>query len=206
MKICGQSILCLLALSSGLVSCRGPLPSEADLDRAYKYSQKMAQQDIQELDNRRAKGQISNTDYIVAKQEIMDRTTARANELVLTQTALVQSSRQATGLPTPETPQDISVPQSGSLSTGTARRSFNDSGGNADGTGSGLGFLPGGSIGLGLAGYNGVAGAPVVAVAQAPVVQVQQQQAAPPSPQGSANTVKTTTGGGGSGGVAKVGR
>ena len=163
------------------MSCRGPLPSDADFERAYKQSQKLAQQDISELEARRARGEISAAEYVQMKRDIMDRITARANEMVLTQTALVQSSRQAKGLPTPETPQDITVPQAGSLSTGTARRSFNDSG-NADGTGSGLGFLPGGTIGAGFeAGFNGIAAAPVTAVAIAPVAPVAAPVVAAPT-------------------------
>ncbi len=155
-------------MGASLVSCRGPLPTEADLDRAYKQSQALAQQDIADLDKRRARGEITASDYTEMKKEITDRIAARANEIVLTQHALVQSRRAAVGLPTPETPQDISVPQAGTLATGTARRQFNDSGG-ADGTGAGLGFLPGGSIGLGQQ-FSGGGGAvaPVTAVAVAP--------------------------------------
>lgn len=193
MKLRSRSFLCLLALGSGLSSCRGPLPTEADLERAYKHSQSVAQQDIADLDARRARGEITAAEYVTLKREILDRVTARANDIVLTQTALVQSARQATGLPTPETPQDITVPQAGGLSTGTARRAFNDSG-NADGTGAGLGFLPGGTIGVGtFAGYNGVAAAPVVAVAQ-PVTQ-QVQQPANVSPSGGVPSRGGATGG-----------
>ena len=168
MKFRLPSCLCLPALGFALVACRGPLPNEADLDRAYKHSQALAQQDIAELDRRRAKGEISESQYTVARQGILDKVTSRANDVVLTQTALVQSRRQAMGLPTPENPQDIGVPQAGTLATGTARRQFNDSGG-ADGTGAGLGFLPGGSIGIPSNGIGGTA--PVAAVAQ-PVTSV----------------------------------
>ncbi len=181
MKFRLPSCLCLPALGFALVACRGPLPNEADLDRAYKHSQSLAQQDIAELDRRRAKGEISEGQYTVARQGILDKVTARANDVVLTQTALVQSRRQAMGLPTPESPQDISVPQAGTLATGTARRQFNDSGG-ADGTGAGLGFLPGGSIGITNLGIGGGAG-PVTAVAQpiAPVTATNVVRAPAPS-------------------------
>lgn len=169
MKLRFPSLVCLLALGAGLVSCRGPLPNEADLDRAYSQSQSLAKQDIADLDQRRARGEITTAQYQELKQAIMDRVTARANEIVLTNQALVQSRRSAVGLPTPEAPQDITVPQAGTLATGTSRRQFNDSGG-ADGTGAGLGFLPGGSIGLGDQSYGGGgAVAPVTAV-QGPVV------------------------------------
>ena len=183
MTIRRWSLLCLLALGAGLVSCQGPLPNEADLDRAYKQSQALAQQDIADLDQRRARGEISGEQYREMKQQIVDRITARANEMVLTQTSLVQSQRQALGLPTPESPQNIAVPQAGTLATGTARRQFNDSGG-ADGTGAGLGFLPGGSIGIpnhgiGL-GYGAVA--PVTAVAVAPPAAASAISSAPALP------------------------
>lgn len=181
MKFRGLSCVCLLALGAGLVSCRGPVPNEADLERAYSQSQVLAKQDIAELDQRRARGEITSAEYVEMKQAISDRITARANEIVLTQHALVQSRRQAVGIPTPENPQDISVPQAGTLATGTARRQFNDSGG-ADGTGAGLGFLPGGSIGLGsqYGGGGGGAVQPVTAVAAPTVVSAPPVAVAPP--------------------------
>ena len=180
MKFRGLSCVCLLSVGAGLVSCRGPVPNEADLDRAYSQSQVLAKQDIAELDQRRARGEITSAEYVEMKQAISDRITARANEIVLTQHALVQSRRQAVGIPTPENPQDISVPQAGTLATGTARRQFNDSGG-ADGTGAGLGFLPGGSIGLGSQ-YGGGGGAVqlVTAVAAPTVVSAPPVVVAPP--------------------------
>lgn len=169
-----------------LVSCRGPLPNEADLDRAYSQAQNLAKMDIAELDQRRARGEITQEEYVRMKQEINERITARANEIVLTQHALVQSRRQSVGLPTPENPQDISVPQSGTLATGVARKSFNDSGG-ADGTGGGLGFLPGGSIGMGQQGYVGGPAAPVTAVVTGPPPTVINTTVSrpPPTPTGS---------------------
>ena len=184
MKFCSRPFLCLLAVSASLASCRSPLPNEADLDHAYKQSQALAQQDLADLDQRRARGEISATQYAEMKQAIMDRITARANELVLTQQSLVQSRRQAVGLPTPEAPQDIAVPQAGTLATGTARRQFNDSGG-ADGTGAGLGFLPGGTIGMGGQnfGSSGSAG-PVTAVAVAPAPVIGGTISSAPTPTG----------------------
>lgn len=179
MKLRLPSLVSLPVLGFALAACRAPLPSEADLDRAYKHSQTLAQQDIAELDRRRAKGEITEREYTVARQGILDKVTARANDVVLTQTALVQSRRQAMGLPTPENPQDIGVPQAGTLATGTARRQFNDSGG-ADGTGAGLGFLPGGSIGIPSNGIGGTA--PVAAVAQPVATVVTTTTIAPAAP------------------------
>ncbi len=193
-----RPVLCLLAMGVSLVSCRGPIPNEADLDRAYTQAQNLAKQDIAELDQRRARGEITQEEYVRMKQEINARIAARANEIVLTQHALVQSRRQAVGLPTPENPQDIGVPQAGTLATGVGRKAFNDSGG-ADGTGGGLGFLPGGTIGLGSQGYVGGPAAPVTAVATAAPTVISTPVARAPTPGGGVGVGGTAPGGGGGG-------
>ncbi|MDB6075499.1 MAG: hypothetical protein JWO89_3139 [Verrucomicrobiaceae bacterium] len=200
MMLRSRPVLCLLAMGVSLVSCRGPLPNEADLDRAYVQAQNLAKRDIAELDQQRARGEITPEEYVRMKQAINERTTARANEIVLTQHALVQSKRQSVGLPTPENPQDIGVPQAGTLATGVARKAFNDSGG-ADGTGGGLGFLPGGSIGLGQQGYVGGPAAPTTAVASAaPTVISAPPPRAAPTPGGGLGTSTRPAGGSGGGG------
>jgi hypothetical protein len=143
----------LLAIAGGFASCVGPVPNERDLDHAYQRSMTMAQQEITELDVRRARGEISATDYAMQKQAILDRVLARANDMVLTEHSLVESQRQALGLPTPSSPQVIVVPQAGSLATGSTQKRFND----ADATGFGAGpqtalqdlsggYTPGGGV------------------------------------------------------------
>ena len=118
--------LSILLSAAILASCTGPVPTERDLDNAYRQSMALAQQDIAALAQRRAKGEITAAQYAEQKQAIEDQVTARANDMVLTQHSLVESQRQAQGLPTPSNPQNITVPQAGSLSTGSTQRRFND--------------------------------------------------------------------------------
>ncbi len=145
--------LSVLALAGGLSSCVGPVPNEQDLEHAYQRSKVMAQQELADLDARRARGEISAADYAEQKQIILSQVAARANDMVLTEHTLVESQRQALGLPTPANPQTIVVPQAGSLATGSTQKRFND----ADATGYGAGpqnavqelsggYTPGGGV------------------------------------------------------------
>ena len=145
--------LSVLALAGGLSSCVGPVPNEQDLEHAYQRSKVMAQQELADLDARRARGEISAADYAEQKQIILSQVAARANDMVLTEHTLVESQRQALGLPTPANPRTIVVPQAGSLATGSTQKRFNE----ADATGYGAGpqnalqelsggYTPGGGV------------------------------------------------------------
>jgi hypothetical protein len=138
-----------------LASCAQRLPDVADIDRCYKRAEQLASEETQELERRHAAGQIDDFSYQQQKTAIQNRISQRAVEMAWTSHSLEQSQRAAQGIPTPNSPQEIAVPQAGTLATGGDYRRFNDSDSTVGTTGetyngmrqmmTSSGFMPGAS-------------------------------------------------------------
>jgi hypothetical protein len=119
-KICLKWI-CVAALT-GLASCAQRLPDVADFDRSYQKAEELARADRAELESRR--GQMSDAEYQRAKADLESRISDRAISMVWTRHSLEETQRENLGIPSPDHPQSISVPQAGSLPTGSDYRRF----------------------------------------------------------------------------------
>lgn len=118
--------LALLGLCcSGVVACVQRLPSSADMDRYYKIAEVQAQPRIADLERRRAEGKVDEYGYKRERDEIEHYISNRATTLAWTAHDLREKDLEAKGIPTPDHPQQISVPQAGSLPTGSDFRRFN---------------------------------------------------------------------------------
>lgn len=111
------------ATALGLVSCTQSLPDVADFDRSYQKAEEYARAERADLERRR--GQMSEADYQREKQALDNRVAERAVAMVWTRHSLEETQRENQGLPSPDHPHDINVPQAGSLPTGSDYRRFN---------------------------------------------------------------------------------
>ncbi len=116
---------CLAFVVPLLTSCKSPLPDSDDLTRFYEQAEQLAKHDIHLLDGQLAAGQITQIEYTQRKEAILGNIQRRAVDAAWTQHQMRESERKAMGLPTPDAPQEISVPQGDSLPTGSERRAFN---------------------------------------------------------------------------------
>jgi hypothetical protein len=120
---CAFSILTALAL---LTSCAQRLPDVSDLDHFYQHAEKMAQADRQDLERRHASGALDDYSYQQQKTALENRISQQAIEMAWTSHSLEKARRESLGIPTADHPKAISVPQAGSLPTGSEYRRFND--------------------------------------------------------------------------------
>jgi len=124
----GITALCCLA------SCAHQLPDVAELDRSYQRSEQLAVSERNDLESRHASGQLSDADYKREKADLDRKINDRAISMVWTRHSLEEVERENLGIPTPDHPQSISVPQAGTLPTGSSYRRFNDQTGSTLGT------------------------------------------------------------------------
>ena len=117
-----------------LASCAQPLPDVADIDRYYQRAEQQAQAELKDLEQRRAAGQIDDYTYQQKKASIQNGISQQAIDMAWTSHSLATTQRASRGLPTPNSPQEIAVPQAGTLATGGDYRRFNDQNSAAAGT------------------------------------------------------------------------
>ena len=124
------------------------MPSAADLDRSNERFRARAQPQFDDLERRRASGALSQADYEREKASLEYRVQQQAVDAAWTAHALAESDRKATGIPTPDQPQQI---QAGGAQ-GSLYQSHNDQYGSGSqgafgaGASMGQGYQPGGSI------------------------------------------------------------
>jgi hypothetical protein len=119
------------------------MPSAADLDRTHQRFLTLAQPQFDELERKRASGTLSQEDYEREKSALEYRVHQQAVDAAWTAHALAESDRKATGIPTPDSPQQIQV---GNIS-GSLYQSHNDTYGSQGAMGAtGQGYQPGSSI------------------------------------------------------------
>ena len=129
-----RHLLPALATAALFASCTQQLPDVADFDRCYQRAEQLAQSEIQELDRRHSANQIDEQTYQQQKSAIQTRIGQRAVDIAFTNHSLATIQRANQGLPTPQNPLEISVPQAGTLSTGGDFRRFNDQTSSPSGT------------------------------------------------------------------------
>ena len=129
-----RHLLPALATAALLASCAQRLPDVADFDRCYQRAEQLAQGEFQDLDRRRSSGQLDDASYQQQKAALKDKVNQRAIEMAWTTHSLETTQRASMGIPTPGNPQDIVVPQAGTLATGGDYRRFNDQDTTATGT------------------------------------------------------------------------
>ena len=113
------------AVAAICVSCATQaktMPSAADLDRSQQRFRTQAQPLFDDLERRRASGTLSQAEYEREKSSLEYRVHQQAVDAAWTAHALAESDRKATGIPTPDSPQQI---QTGSVS-GSFYQSHND--------------------------------------------------------------------------------
>lgn len=106
-------------------SCAQRLPDVAEIDRSYQKVEEQARHERADLERRRASGQLSESDYQREKASLDNRISQRAIAMVWNRHLIEEVQRENVGLPTPDAPQDIAVPEAGSLPTGSDFRRFN---------------------------------------------------------------------------------
>jgi hypothetical protein len=122
-----RSSLLGLLLATCVISCVERLPNAHDMDRYYDVARVEAKDRIAELESRRAAGTIDEFGYKREKEAIDRYIEDRAHTLAWTGHHLRETGMSAVGIPTPDHPQEIAVPQAGSLPTGSDFRRFNQS-------------------------------------------------------------------------------
>ena len=123
-----------------LAACNSSLPTPSDMDRFYREAEIRAQRDMDRLAQRRDRGEISEEEYKRRAADITDSIPRRASDMAWTRHELVQSERRGTGIPTPDSPAQISAPGRGAGS-GSFYRQAGQSGPGYQGSSQGL---PGG--------------------------------------------------------------
>jgi hypothetical protein len=124
MKVSPQWILCLI-FSILCSSCAQRLPDLAEIDQSYRKAEELARGERAELEQRRASGQLGEADYQREKAALESRISQRAITMVWNRHLLEEVRRENLGIPTPDSPQLIAVPEAGSLPTGSDFRKFN---------------------------------------------------------------------------------
>ena len=137
----------IITLCSSCATQSQTIPSAADLDRSHVRFRALAQPEFDDLEQRRSGGALSQVDYEREKAGLEYRVQQRAINSAWTAHALAESDRKATGIPTPDQPQQI---QAGATQ-GSLYQSHNDAYGSNQGLGassamSGGGYQTGGNI------------------------------------------------------------
>jgi hypothetical protein len=105
------------------------------MERYQQHARTLFQGKLDDLERRRAAGLIDSYTYQQDKAALENEIAAKASDLAWTRHDFGEMKRKSMGLPTPDSPQDISVPEAGGLPTGGGYRRFNDNsiGGNGAG-------------------------------------------------------------------------
>ena len=112
----------MITLCASCATQSRTMPSAADLDRSNERFRAMAQPQFDDLERRRASGALSQADYEREKASLEYRVQQQAVDAAWTAHALAESDRKATGIPTPDQPQQI---QAGGVQ-GSLYQSHND--------------------------------------------------------------------------------
>lgn len=118
-----------LALAAGvlLASCtQSTIPDATAMERYQQHARTLYQGRLDDLERRRAAGLIDSYTYQQEKAALENEIAAKASDLAWTRHDFSEMKRKSMGLPTPDSPQDISVPEAGGLPTGGGYRRFND--------------------------------------------------------------------------------
>lgn len=126
------SIIVGLALSSCALQ---KLPDAATMDKYYQHAVNLNKDRLHQLEERRAQGLLDDYHYQQEKAALEAEIGQKATDLAWMRHDMQELKMESLGLPTPDRPQEISVPEAGGLPTGGGYRRFNDSaiGGNSMG-------------------------------------------------------------------------
>ena len=116
-----SAALLALALALGGVSCGttdSSVPDAAELDNLHAGLRAKAQYYYDLLDARKARGEISSTEYDVGKDKLDRWVWEQAKDAAWRNHSLAESQRRSLGIPTPDAPQQISL-QQGDTGIGT---------------------------------------------------------------------------------------
>jgi len=120
--------LAMLALGSLLSSCSTTIPTAKDMDTYYEKATRMAQADIRQLDEEKARGEISQQEYDEKTAQINARIARRATEMAWARHELSESQMRAQGIPTGDQPVRVDA----SATPGSLYRPYTDKGSSLD--------------------------------------------------------------------------
>lgn len=143
-------LLFTAALALSFVSCATQaktMPSAADLDRTYERFRLAAQPQFDDLERRRKKGELSQSQYEQEKTNLEYTIQRRSTDAAWTAHSLAESERKSSGIPTPDQPVAAPVGSGGGGVSGDASfyRSHNDQYGGTNNQGFGAGGRMGGA-------------------------------------------------------------
>ncbi len=123
--------LLLFPVLLSLVSCttNSSIPDAKELDHYHQSAEAVMKPERDDLERRRASGEITEAAYQAQKAMLDKQVAARATDAAWTRHALAESERKMTGIPTPDNPVAIDAPTSGSNSgmpTQGSYRRFNE--------------------------------------------------------------------------------
>jgi hypothetical protein len=117
----------VVAASLALASCtQSTIPDAAAMERFQQHARCLFQEKLDDLERRRAAGLIDSYTYQQEKAALDNEIAAKASDLAWTRHDFSEMRRKSMGLPTPDRPLDISVPEAGGLPTGGGYRRFNN--------------------------------------------------------------------------------
>lgn len=136
-------------LTGVLLSCatqRSTMPTAQELERYQERFRQTARPQFDDLERRRAAGQLSDEQYASEKSMLEDYVHDLAVSAAWRKHALAESDRKSLGLPTPDRPQEPPVMQSGA--TGGFYQPYNQQYGGQTTVNplSPSGYTPGGNV------------------------------------------------------------
>ena len=100
-----------LLLPALLGACQSStLPTAKTLTEYTRVFRERAQPEFDELERRRASGELSEADYVAAKKALEDRAVTQARDAAWARHSLAESEREALGIPTPGRQVAIDAP------------------------------------------------------------------------------------------------
>jgi hypothetical protein len=159
-----QTTLAAALLSGSLifsaVSCDSTdstIPDAAELDRLHAGLRTKAQYYYDRLDERKARGEISSTEYDAERDKLDGWVWEQAKDAAWRSHSLAESERRALGIPTPDSAQQISIQSSesgiGTGGGGSFYRPYSQAGSQMTGSTAnpmtGSGYRPGSIAGYG---------------------------------------------------------
>lgn len=128
---CAMKVLLVSPLLLVLAGCttNSSIPDARDMDKYHRAAEAVMKPERDALEQKRASGQISETEYQAQLAMLERQVSERATDAAWTRHALAESERKMSGIPTPDAPVDLQAPTaggSGALPTGGTYRRFND--------------------------------------------------------------------------------
>ncbi len=108
-----------------LGACVQHLPDAAAMDEYYRKAEALCQEERADINRRHASGEIDDATYKQELAALDGRIAKRATDFAIATQQIDEARREGQGLPSPDHPVAISVPEAGSLPTGTSYRQFN---------------------------------------------------------------------------------